>query len=367
MRATVAYINQNRLKDNLNLVKSIVKEKKILAVVKANAYGHSAEICSKIFIENGVEMLGVAFASEGARLRADGVNAPILVIVPPSKEECKNICIHQLQTVVSDIETVKQLSREAISVGVLVKLHLFIDIGMHRDGVMPHKTVEFMNECQELKNIKFVGVCSHLSTSESEDTTIAQEQINIFKKEVESLQNAGYTFEYIHLGNSGAIGNFYDPFFNMVRPGLSLYGYSPAKHLKCFSGLKPVLTLKSKVLITRNVPKGDYISYGMKYQTKEDTKIATIPIGYGDGFFRIQNGDAEVLIGGNRFNIAGVICMDECMVDVGKENIRQEDEVVVIGEQFNESIWADDIAEKVGTIPYEILASISERVPRVVV
>lgn len=366
MRSTVAVIDTNQLRKNVQAIKEKIGTASILAIVKANAYGHGMVECSRVLRQEGIEFLGVAFTDEGVKLRWSGDTQPIVVLVPALPVEAATFCKFNLQPVTSSLEFMNALSTEAVKHNVVIQSHLFIETGMNREGIQPEEALFFMNECSRLPNIEMIGVCTHFATS-STDANFVHRQLDLFNKTVAMLNSEGYYFKYIHASNSGGVINHKEAHFNLVRPGTALYGYTPVKNQINKINIKPILTLKTNVLIARRIKAGETVSYDRLYIAEKSTTIATLPIGYGDGFFRSLTGKAECLIHGKRYRIVGAICMDEVVVDIGDDYVQAGDEVILIGEQDGEAIWADEIAERIGTIHYEITTSIAARVPRVFV
>lgn len=366
MRTTIAEINKDNLVGNYLAIRAYAANSGIIAIIKANAYGHGIIGCAKVLEENGVDFFGVAFPDEGIMLREAGIKTPILVLVQSLTSQAKLYCEYDLQPAISSEEFLKQLSKEAVLQNKTVKAHLFIDTGMSRDGISPEYALEFMKKYKALPNIKIHGICTHFATATS-DLDFALMQLQRFNNTVNLLKENGFCFDYIHAANTAGLVNFPDAQFNMVRPGISLYGYYPADEIKEKINLKPIMTLKSKVHIVRRINKDDSVGYDRLFIADKPTTIVVVPIGYGDGYFKTLTGKAECIIRGKKYKIVGNICMDECMVDVGNDLIEVNDEVILIGNQANESITIYELADKIGTIPYEITTSITERVPRVFV
>jgi len=364
MRTTTAYINKKNLRYNIKRIRELAPNSAILAIVKANAYGHGLLGTSQILRYDGIEYLGVAFANEGVMLRESGDTQPIIVLIPSFPDEAQYFCKYDLQAAISSEDFLIALSEEAQKRNVMVQTHLLIDTGMNRDGISSNRAVEFMKKFGRLPNIDMHGVSTHFATSPN-NIEFAKKQLKLFNDTVKKLNDEGFAFKYIHASNSGAIANLPDAYFNLVRPGLALYGYAPSAEVREKLKVKPIMSLKSQVVITRRIQAGESVSYDRLYVAKKPTTIATIPIGYGDGYFKTLTGRAYCLIKGKRYPIVGSICMDELMVDCNDDDIKPGDEVVLIGRQGSEEILADEIAGWAGTIPYEITTSISARVSRV--
>ncbi|MCX6140305.1 MAG: alanine racemase [Candidatus Kapabacteria bacterium] len=367
MRSTVATIDLDALAWNLSVVRARTPGKSVLAMVKANAYGHGMVTTSLALQALGVEMLGTAFVDEAIELRAVGITIPIMVLTPVEAHECRAAIENDLITVACEISQVSELSRCAQEVGRTAEVHLYIDTGMHRDGFRPSHAVGAARTIGEMPGIRLTGVCTHFATADEPHSPFLREQLSTFTEVISQCEANGSTFATIHAANSGAMWQLDTSHFTMVRPGLSLYGYSAAG--TDVMTLHPVMSLSSRVLSARRAWPGDTISYGRRHVVSRETTIVTVPIGYGDGYLRSLTGKAECLIGGSRFPVVGTICMDELMVDVGDSAIGLGDEVVFLGRQVGmngriDSIDATDLAKWASTIPYEITTSISARVPR---
>ncbi|MDO8603256.1 MAG: alanine racemase [Candidatus Omnitrophota bacterium] len=364
-RPTLAEIDLGAIRHNLEIVSHIVKEDtKILGVVKADAYGHGMREVSKAIVDC-VDYFGVASLDEAADLRKIGIEKPILVIGAILPEEINGVLkLNAIQTV-SDLHIPERLSRLAQLKNKKIKVHVKIDTGMGRLGFWHEEAVDFIKKIAKLKNIIIDGIFTHFPNAES-DRVFTYNQIKNFKRLIERLWDNGIDIPVKHTANSMGLIDFKDSHMNMVRPGLMMYGVYPKKSLMKNILLRPALTLKTKITNLRSMPKGRSISYGMTYVTKKPAKIATIPVGYGDGYSRHFSNKAEVLINGIRCPIAGRVCMDMCMVDVGRlKNVKVADDVILIGSQGREIIRAEELAWLINTIPYEVLCNIGRRVPRV--
>ena len=362
MRTTIAYIEVGNLKHNLDVIQKAAGNAALLAIVKANAYGHGINEVAK-HISEQVHSFGVAFVEEGISLRNSGITNPVVVLVPDINDAV-HYCDYRLQPAVSNIEFLKVLSAAASRKKTKVKVHLYIDTGMRRDGIYPETALDFFNEVNQLPYIEISGLLSHFATS-STDLGFAKRQYIEFQKVIKEFTAGGIKFEYVHLSNSRGVFNLPEASFNMIRTGLALYGYPQDKETLEKFDLKPVLSLKSTVISTRRIQKGDLVGYDAVFVADKPTNIATIPIGYGDGYLKSLQGKAQCLINGKRYSIVGTICMDESMVDTGDDVVCAGDEVVLIGEQGNEKILANELASKAGTIIYDVLTAIAARVPRV--
>ncbi len=364
MRSTIAEISLGNLKHNLNMIRNAAGSAEVMGIIKADAYGHGLIQIASVLRQENMKIIGVAFADEAVALRKSGDNGEIFVTIPGTEYDTELYCAYNIQSSVEDINIVKKLSHEAHSRNMKVKTHLFINTGMNRDGINHNNALDFMNECKSLEGIEMIGILTHFASSELEDRTFASKQLETFNKTLAILSANGFNFKYIHSANSGAIANIPDAKFNLVRAGISLYGYMDYEYLAEKLNLKPILTLKSKVININHINSGDNVGYSLNFVSDRTRKIAVVPLGYGDGYHRTLSNKAECLIFGKRYKLVGTICMDQCLIDIGNDDINVGDEVVFIGSQFDEKITAYELADKIGTIPYEITTALKWRVPR---
>ena len=369
-RPTIADINLNALAYNFNLIRERTGGKaKILAVVKANAYGHGAIKISSELENLGVDFLGVATCEEGIELRNAKITAPIIVLGGFFKGQCDYAGQYDLTPVIYNLESAEELSQCAKKSDTTVKVHVKIDTGMGRLGMLPSETKAFFQNLMKLSNLEIGGVLSHLADNNQDDNSgleFTQKQATIFKQQIEQLHQMGIHPHFEHLANSSALIDKDPDCFNLVRPGIILYGAYSSKRLQQKIDLKPVMNLKTKIASLKKVPKGTSISYGRTFKCKRESLIATLPIGYADGYSRHLSNKGEVLIRGTRAPIVGVVCMDMVMVDVTEvPDVSMGDDVVLMGSQGDEHISAEEIAEKIGTISYEVFCGISPRVSRI--
>jgi len=366
-RPTTAEINLSALEHNLSLIRQTVGNGvKLMCVVKAHAYGHGIKEVSRKLISLGVDYLGVATVDEAVILKKYlGKDAPAVVLGSVFKEEADEIARWGITQTVADRDIALALSSSAKRHKKTLKVHVKVDTGMGRIGVWHTDAVDFIKWMKDLEGIQIEGIWTHLSSAD-EDEAFTNEQIYIFRQLINDLKNIGIDIPLRHVANSMAVIGFPDASLNLVRPGLILYGLYPKDNLKEKFQFKPVMTIKTKIVFLKDVPAGRAISYGRKFITKKATKIATLPIGYGDGYPRVLFNKAHVLIRGERAPVVGTVCMDQIMVDVGHiKNVKVGDEAVLLGEQAKERISAEELAGLSGTIPYEIVCSIAPRVPRV--
>jgi alanine racemase len=368
IRPTRAEIYLDNIVHNLSEVKRWVGKKvKIMGVVKANAYGHGACQVAKVLIENGVSYLAVATIEEALELRECGINIPILVIGYTPLPQAKELIVHNITQTVFDINYVKDLERIALNVGKKAKVHVKVDTGMGRIGYTDLKVAEKeIEKMMEMEGVEVEGIFSHFATSDEKNKTYAEKQFDMFKKLLERLKEKGINIPLKHIANSGAIIDLKYTYLDMVRPGIVLYGSYPSEEVERPLDLKQTMGFKTKIVHIKEVPEGTSISYGRTFITKRKSKIATLPVGYADGFNRLLSNNHHVLVKGKYAPVIGRICMDQTMIDVTDiEGVELGDDVVIFGNQDGEKITADEIAKKLNTIPYEVYCGISRRVPRI--
>ena len=366
-RPTFCFIDHDALRWNLQQIRAKVGDNvKILSMVKANAYGHGAGAVAQTLADAGGDAFGVATLEEGVELRSAGIRAPILVLAGAYDDQLTKFLEHSLTPVVHDLTRLKHLDKALQNRGKTLGVHLKIDTGMGRLGLIAAECDTWIDTLKNLTALKIEGVFSHFSHAESVEGDYTRKQLTIFKTTVERLRTADIRPSLVHFANSAATISLPAAYFDMVRPGIMLYGVYPSPEMASQIKLKPVLEWKTKILQLKKVPRGTSISYGQTYVTKRESLIATLPIGYADGYPRLLSNRGEVLVGGQRAPVAGRVCMDLTMVDVTDiRNVKQEDEVVLLGRQGDAEISADQIAAWANTISYEILTSISARVPRI--
>lgn len=359
-------IDLNAVRHNLAEIRRLVgPQVEIMAVVKAEAYGHGAVKIAQTALQSGATRLGVALPEEGIALRKAGINAPILVFSPLQTDQAETMVRYDLTPTICMLEPAVALSRAATAAGKEVPFHVKLDTGMNRIGIPAQEGIVFIKKMQSLPGILFEGIFSHLATADEQDKEYARYQMKTFNKVIVDLKNEGLLPPKVHLANSAGIIDLPLAYYNLVRPGIILYGMYPSQEVETDRiRLQPVFSLKTKVVFKKRVPQGSAVSYGRKYVTPRETTIVTLPIGYADGWSRRLSGNAEVLISGKRFPIVGAICMDLCMVDVGDEPVEIGQEVVLIGSQGSEKITAEEIGAYLGTINYEVTCMINDRVPR---
>lgn len=368
-----AEIDLNAVKENYIKIKNhLGDETKICAVVKADGYGHGAVMLSEIYSELGVDYYAVSNIDEAQELRENGITEPILILGYTPVSEVKTLSSLDISQAVYSLDYAKMLSRKCKSEGVHCKIHIKVDTGMSRLGFLCHSFPQNNNSIDEIElackmdNLINEGIFTHFSVSDEayEGREFTKKQYDNINYVIDELKNRGITFKISHCSNSGAILD-YNMHLDMVRAGIILYGLAPSQKLKDKLNLVPVMTLKSAVSGVKTVEAGSDISYGRTFTAKEAMKVATVPIGYADGYIRTYANDAYVLINGKKAKVVGRICMDQLVCDVREiDDIKIGDEVIIFGKGENGEPTADDVANWGNTINYEVICLISKRVPR---
>ena len=338
----------------------------VMAIVKAQGYGHGMVQVSRPLEKEGVNYFGVTSPSEAFLLRKEGIKSPILILGPTMLEEIEKIIKRNITQTICTKEMALVLQGECKRLKKRLKIHIEVDTGMGRTGVPYQRALKLIKEIIKIPELVVEGIFTHFSTADEENKSFTKEQIRRFKGVLEKLEGEKIDIPLRHAANSAGILNFPESYFNMVRPGLALYGIYPSEYVSRSLDLHPVMSLKSKVTYLKRVKKGATISYGKTYVTNKKTTIAILPIGYEDGYNRLLSNKGEVLIKGKRVRIAGRVCMDQTILDVGQVfDVKVGDEVVLIGEQEGERVSVEEIAKKVDTVPHEVVCRIAGRVPRI--
>jgi len=364
-RATRAIIDLGAISHNVAAIrKKIGSQRGLMAVVKADGYGHGAVEVSRTALRNGADSLAVALPEEGQHLREAGIEAPILVLGLIQPEEAWKVVDSLLDQTVSSIALLEALDREAGSASTQVNVHIKVETGLGRIGVEPHEVVLFLRRARSYRNLKVAGLFSHFSAADERDKTFSQHQLQLFEQTIREIRHAGIELPQRHMANSAATLDLPESYYDLVRPGLIIYGLYPSTEVSHSIEVKPAMTLKTKVCYLKTVPQGTPISYGRTFVAKKQTRVATLPLGYGDGYKRALANKGEVLIKGRRAPVIGRICMDMCMIDVSDvPDVQAGDEAIVFGQEPT----ADELAAKIGTINYEVVTTVGKRVPRVYV
>lgn len=364
-RPSVAQINLAHFTSNIENIRQKVQGRKVMGVVKANAYGHGLVPVAKHLEQIGIDYLGVAFLEEGIILRKAGVRSPILVMGGIFSTQIRYYLDFQLEITVSSVDKLKQVEEIAKEANKIASIHLKIDTGMERIGVHSYSSKEMIEKAVQSKYCDVKGIYSHLACSDDPDSPMTQVQIERFQDALQHIEALQVPMPLRHLANSGAILHFPETYFDMVRPGIIIYGVMPDPLAKPTIALQPVLQLESQVVFFKVVQAERPISYGATWTPDHPIRVVTIPIGYGDGYSRAFSNQAEVIIRGKKYPIVGRVCMDQFMVNLEWNTAYNGDAVVLIGTQGQETIRVEELATLANTIPYEILTGLAERIPRV--
>lgn len=364
-----AEINLSTIANNVSEIRRIIgNDVEIMAVIKADGYGHGAVPIAKTLVDNGADRLGVAVIEEGIVLRKSGIEVPILILGYTSEHQYGYLVQYEITQTVFKYPMAEAISKIAMGLNKNAKIHIKLDTGMTRIGFAPTlENAELIKKITELPNIEVEGIFSHFARADEGDQTVSREQLNRFNEFIQLLESKGVNIPIKHMSNSAAIIDFKEARFNVVRPGLILYGLYPSDEVdKEKIKLQPSLELKSHVIYVKEVPENTSVGYGGTYITSKKMKIATIPVGYGDGYPRTLSSRGRVLINGQYAPIIGRICMDQFMVDVTELQGKIDGaEVVLIGKQGDNHIPVEEIAELSNTINYEIICGLGKRIPRV--
>jgi alanine racemase len=367
---TRAFIHLDYLTHNMRLLQSLVGDNTVLwPAIKANGYGHGAEIIARHLVRLGYRTLCVAHVDEAIDLAEAGIDAGFIILSATLPENSHDIVAYDCEVVVCDLEMVEGLARAAARKEKKVILHLKVDTGMGRIGIQPDRITAFLEACRQYPEIRIRGIMSHFPLADEMDKSFSLQQIDCFREIIR--QTRPYGIDVYHFANSAAIFDLPEAYFDASRPGISIYGLKPSADISNpdVQALKPVLEWKTRITFLKEVPLNAGISYGHTFRTDRPSLIATVPLGYGDGISRLLSNRMDLLVGGKRCPQVGRICMDQSMVDVTalRGRVQVGDEAVIIGRQGTEEITADELAEKLGTINYEIVTHIAERIPRIVV
>ena len=363
---TYATVNLAALAHNLSRIKRCLSPGcEVMAIVKANAYGHGAVDSVQALVRQGIGRFAVASLDEGIELRQAGISAPIVVLGALFEEQISELVAHRLTPVVSDGRILPALAMAARSHPAPYQIHLKVETGMGRLGFSPEELLSLFDNPILRNPLQVEGMMTHLADADGEDSAFTERQLDVFRAILEQIRQRGLALPLVHTANSAAIVRFPNAHFSLVRPGIMLYGYHTLPASVPAPDLKPVLSLRTTIVQLRTIPRGGTVSYNGTFVAKRPTRIAVLPIGYADGYSRRLSNRGSVLIQGHRAPIVGLVCMDMIMVDVTDLAQLQEGETVtLIGQQGQESIWADEVADWIGTIPYEVLCGIGSRVPR---
>jgi alanine racemase len=358
-------IDLDVLRQNLSVIRGALGGQKILLVVKADAYGHGAVEVTREALASGVEMLGVATLHEGIELRRAGIGAPVLILSPSLTGEAAEIVEHGLRCTVSRLAMVKELASAARSAEQVQAVHLEIDTGMGRSGVTPAEALPLARAIAGESALRLEGLYTHFPDADASDLSFSHEQVKRFLEVRAAIEAAGIAVPLVHAANSAALARIPGAAFDLVRPGILVYGIRPSQVPASFA-VRPVMSFRSRLLQVRELPAGHSISYGRTFVTPRAMRVGVVGVGYGHGMSRDLSNRGQMLVRGKRVPVVGRVTMDMTMVDLETVPEAQvEDEVVVFGEQEGAIIPIEEVAAISGTVPYEIMCSIGKRVPRV--
>jgi alanine racemase len=366
VRPTLVEVDLQRLADNYRAIRQKVAPSRVMPILKANAYGHGLLRVAQLMESLGADYLGVAVLEEGILLRQNGIRMPILVLGGILGNQVPGFLKYDLSITASSVDKLLQVDEIAAQMGVKARVHLKIDTGMERIGVHDYNAPAFLEAALKCRSIELEGIYSHFANADREDLQDARLQLEKFLQvlsyfEVHSLPPPPLR----HMANSPAILQLSEAYFDMVRPGILLYGVYPALHIPHTVNVRPALSWKSRVVYFKVIKPSHPVGYGSTWQTDHMVRAVTVPVGYGDGYFRGMSHKAHVLLRGKKYPVVGRISMDQVVVNIEWDSAYNDDEVILIGESDGQSITCEDLAEWAGTIPYEILTNINTRVPRV--
>lgn len=365
LRPTHLEVDLGALRHNLSRIRAHVGGAGVMAVLKANAYGHGLVPVARLMEAEGVSSIGVAVLEEGLALREAGVTTPVLVMGGILGSQIPLFLQHDLMLTASSVSKLESIQICAAALGVRARVHLKIDTGMERIGVHWYSAGSLLEASLQCPDVDVVGIFSHFANADAADLGHARLQLERFLEVLDFYPRRSLPLPTRHIANSGGVLALPESHLDLVRPGIALYGVSPSPHVPWTLGLQPALTWKSRVVYFKVVQAGNPVSYGSTWAPARMTRVVTVPVGYGDGYPRRMSGQAEVLLRGGRHPVVGAICMDQVMVDIGWTSAWNDDPVVLLGEADGHRVTVEELAAWAGTIPYEILTGINLRVPQV--
>jgi alanine racemase len=362
-RSTRAIVNLGAISHNISEIrKRIGVDRGLMAVVKADGYGHGAIEVSRAALKSGATSLGVAIPEEGEDLRKAGIDVPILVLGLIRPVEAHKVVKSSLDQAVCTMELAEALDQEARNASARINVHVKVDTGMSRIGVQPDDVPAFVRTICQMRNLNIRGLFTHLATADALDKSFSRRQIELFNRIIQEIRLMEIDIPQKHMANSAAVLDLPESYMDLVRPGIMIYGHYPSREVSRRVRLSPAMTLQTRISFVKTVPPQTPVGYGGTYVTRKETRIATIPVGYGDGYPRLLSNRGAVVVHGRRAPLIGRVCMDMSMIDVSEvPQAKPGDEVVLFGHDPT----VDEIAAKIGTINYEILCLVGKRVPRV--
>jgi len=367
LRPTVVEISLARLAENFRAIQAAVAPAVVMPIVKANAYGHGLVPVARHLASLGAQSLGVAFLEEAVALREAGLTLPILVMGGIFGDQIPIFLRHGLTLTASSIDKLKQIDETAGQMGVGARVHLKIDTGMERIGVHYYSARGLLEQAAGCRHCQVEGIYSHFANADAADLTSARRQLGRFLEVLEWYDKQGVKPPVRHMANSGAVLQLRESHLDMVRPGILLYGVYPSDEVRKTIAVGPALSLRSRVVYFKVVTPGHPVSYGSTWESDHPVRVVTVPVGYGDGYFRALSNVAHVLIRGKKYPVVGRVCMDQIMVNIEWDSAYNGDVVTLLGADGDELITCEHIADWAGTIPYEVLTNLNTRIPRVYV
>jgi alanine racemase len=367
VRPTFVEVSLARLADNFRAIQAAVAPAAVMPIVKANAYGHGLVEVARHLVALGATSLGVAFLEEAVALREAGLALPILVMGGILGDQIPLFLRHGLTLTASSVDKLRQVDAVAGDMGVTATVHLKIDTGMERIGVHYYHAQGLLERAAECRHVRVEGIYSHFANADAADLASARLQLARFLDVLQWYDRHGAAPPLCHIANSGAILQLPESWLDLVRPGILLYGVYPSPEVRRTIAVRPALSWKSRVVYFKVVAPGHPVSYGSTWRTDHPVRVVTVPVGYGDGYFRALSNVAKVIIRGKKYPVVGRVCMDQVMVNIEWDTAYNGDLVVLLGADGDEVITCEDLADWAGTIPYEVLTNINTRVPRVYV
>jgi alanine racemase len=365
LRPTHLTIDLSKITQNFHAIQEKVGKTAVMPILKANAYGHGLVEVGKHITKLNVTYIGVAFLEEALLLRESGIDTPILVLGGILGNQIPEFINNNLTLTASSVDKLQQVDQIAKALGKIAKVHLKIDTGMERIGVHYYSANTLLEESLKCNHTIIEGIFSHFANADSRDLTSSKLQLERFSEVLYFFEKNSLPYPIRHMANSGAILQLPESYLDIVRPGIILYGVHPSHEVQKTIPVKPALSWSSRVVYFKVVKPGHPISYGSTWESDHMVRVVTVPVGYGDGYFRSMSGKAEVIIRGKRYPVVGKICMDQFMVNIEWDSAYNNDEVILIGNSRGKTITCEDLAKWAGTIPYEILTNINTRVPRI--
>ena len=366
VRPTLVEVDLNRLAENFKAIREHVSPSKVMPILKANAYGHGLVRTAQLMESLRADYIGVAVLEEGILLRQNGIRMPILILGGILGNQVPGFLKHDLSITASSIDKLCQVDEIAAQLGVKAKVHLKIDTGMERIGVHYYNAESFLESALKCKSVIIEGIYSHFANADLTDLVDARKQLERFHEVLDFFEKHSLPPPPMrHMANSPAILQLPEAYFDIVRPGILLYGVYPSAQIAHTIRVRPALSWKSRVVYFKVILPGHSVGYGSTWQTDHMVRAVTAPVGYGDGYFRSMSNKAQVILRGKKYPVVGRISMDQIVINIEWESAYNDDEVILIGESDGESITCEDLAEWAGTIPYEILTNINTRVPRI--